>query len=185
MQKPLVEVVHDIVRASVQPGDCVIDATAGNGHDTLMLAEAVAPHGRVHAFDIQADALEQTRLLLSSELQPLVSLHHASHGELSAHLPSSERGQVAAVLFNLGYLPGGDKQLTTRAETTLQALDASLEWLRPGGLLSVLAYIGHPGGIEEANAVLNWFGCQRDLRDFEEHRGSSERSPRLFVAKRI
>ncbi|WP_013629216.1 MULTISPECIES: tRNA (mnm(5)s(2)U34)-methyltransferase [Rubinisphaera] len=180
----LVDMAHAAVQQAVQPGDCVIDATAGNGHDTLILAEAVFPEGQVHAFDIQPSAIEQTRLRLPANLSSIVSLYQASHAEMPLHLPPESRGQVAAILFNLGYLPGGDKELTTRESSTLAALQIAADWLKPGGLLSILAYVGHPGGGAEAEAVESWLQNAVEF-ETEQHRGESERSPRLFLARRV
>lgn len=140
---------------SIQPGDLVIDATAGNGHDTLFLARAVGDAGRVLAFDVQAEALDATRRRLEdAALGGRVELVRESHAKLADH---AESGSVAAVMFNLGYLPGQDHALTTIAEETLTALDASRRVLRRGGLISVVCYPGHAAGETEADAVMEWF----------------------------
>ncbi|MEG2140056.1 MAG: class I SAM-dependent methyltransferase [Bilophila sp.] len=134
-----------------------VDATAGNGHDTVFLAGAVRAGGVVAAFDIQAEALEATRLRLENAgLEGRVRLVLAGHERMEAVLAELSLSPVAAVLFNLGFLPGSDKHTVTRRETTLQALDATTRLLVPHGILAVHMYTGHPGGLEEGQAVRDW-----------------------------
>lgn len=154
----LTQRAHVALASVLSPGDVAVDATAGNGHDTRFLARAVAPAGRVHAFDVQPAALAATRARLASAgLSDLVTLHHTGHERMLEALPEGLSGAVRAVVFNLGYLPGsGDKAVMTRPETTARALTAARALLAPGGLISVLVYRGHPGGPEEAAAVRVW-----------------------------
>lgn len=155
----LVDKAHEAIRAVLGPGDIAVDATVGNGHDTRFLAEAVGENGRVHGFDIQAEALSSAGARLEEAgLRNRVILLHRSHGEMAAALPAQLIAQVRAVMFNLGYLPGSDKRVITASDSTLPALEQSLELLAPGGRISVLAYTGHPGGREEAEAVKAWAG---------------------------
>ena len=160
---PLTRLAHRRLAEVLAPGDAAIDATAGNGHDTLFLAQAVGAAGEVHAFDVQAAALAASATRLDAAgVRERVTLHHAGHETMLARLPAL-RGRVAAITFNLGYLPGGDHALTTLPATTLAALEQALALLRPGGLLSVLAYRGHPGGQEEAEAVAAWLAERPEL----------------------
>ncbi len=85
------------------------------------------------------------------------------HARIDELLPAGDRGRIAAVMFNLGYLPGSDHQLVTQSSSTLRALTIAWDWLRPGGILSVIAYPGHPGGLEETLAVCDWFDVQANL----------------------
>ncbi len=160
MNKPslsLVQQAHVALREIIDEGDTVIDATVGNGHDTLFLAQCVGENGKVYGFDIQQTALDETcRRLDEAGLSQQVSLYHAGHEAMRIALPESLVGRVKAVMFNLGYLPGGDKQRTTTLNTSLAALEQSQQLLMPGGVISVLAYTGHPGGREEAEAVKAW-----------------------------
>ncbi len=168
-RQPLTVLAHARLAQMLAPGDIAIDATAGNGHDTLFLARQVGPAGRVHAFDIQARALAATReRLAAASLTGRVTLYQAGHEQMRERLPPGLDGQVAAVTFNLGYLPGGDHALVTRPDTTLAALDQAVTLLRPGGLLSVLVYRGHAGGQEEAEAVAGWLQGQSGL-NIERH----------------
>ncbi|MCA1804623.1 MAG: methyltransferase domain-containing protein, partial [Xanthomonadaceae bacterium] len=161
------------------PGMPAIDATVGNGHDTLFLARQVGATGQVYGFDLQASALAAASArLLAAGVADRVSLLHAGHETMAAHLPAALQGRIQAIMFNLGYLPGSDRQCITRPASTLQALRQALGWLAPGGLLTVLAYRGHAGGAEEADAVAHWLqglepsGYQVGRQYSEEPRGS-------------
>ena len=155
------ELAHVILRDFVRPGSLAVDATAGNGHDTLFLAKFVGPNGRVIAYDIQPAALESTREKLESAgLAERVTLLHRSHATLAEDV---EEGSAEVVMFNLGYLPGQDHGTTTRECETLVALEAAESALCPGGVLSVVCYPGHPGGDAEAEAV------EAKLRELARH----------------
>lgn len=149
---------HWLVRQCVRPGDLVIDATVGNGVDTVFLAQLVGAKGKVYGFDIQQEALEQTRKRCMASLPDpgCVHLHLMDHARMKSVLPPEEIGRIRAVMFNLGYLPHSDERITTRPETTLPALEAALEVLEDGGILTVVLYSGHPGGREESEAVRRW-----------------------------
>ncbi|MCZ8523941.1 MULTISPECIES: class I SAM-dependent methyltransferase [Paenibacillus] len=149
---------HKLVEERVRPRDTAVDATAGNGNDTVFLARLVGSEGSVHAFDIQPRAIEQTAQRLRKELPELeqrVHLHLRSHGEMDQALPEMTDG-LAAAMFNLGYLPGDDHATVTLPETTLEALAAAARLLRRGGIITAVLYTGHPGGLEEAEAVERW-----------------------------
>lgn len=152
------ELARHLVREVLRQGDLAIDATAGNGHDALFLAQCVGHHGRVLAFDVQAEAIAATRARLAhaGSLQQ-ACIHHASHEHMAEFAsPDSTR----AIMFNLGYLPGGDHSLTTTPAATLAALEAAATCLMPGGLLSIVCYPGHPGGDDEAASVENWLAAR-------------------------
>jgi ubiquinone/menaquinone biosynthesis C-methylase UbiE len=150
------------VKERVRPGDAVVDATAGNGADTLSLARAAGPGGIVFAFDIQAEALDNTRSRLrkaeESEADRLARTTFilAGHETMCEAIPSESHGAIAAVMFNLGYLPGASSAVITRTATTVAALDSALRVLRSDGIVTVVVYPGHEGGQEEADAVLAW-----------------------------
>lgn len=140
---------HGYWKAIVQPSDTVIDATCGNGHDTLFLSQ-LASEGRVIAIDIQATAIENTRKLLAGRH---VELIHGSHATFPDDIAL---GSVRLIVHNLGYLPGGDKQITTRVETTLASVTAAQRLLMPQGVLSITCYPGHPQGLVEEEALIAW-----------------------------
>ncbi|MGD9419645.1 MAG: class I SAM-dependent methyltransferase [Verrucomicrobiota bacterium JB025] len=145
------ELVHTLLRPHLHPGDTAVDATAGNGHDTLFLAKAVGNTGRVLAFDVQPQAIDATRRALHhADVKTRVDLFLESHTGIAAHLPANS---AAAVIFNLGYLPGQDHDLTTEPGETLHALTAAATVLKPRGILSVVCYPGHQTGAAEARAV--------------------------------
>jgi 16S rRNA C1402 N4-methylase RsmH len=145
---------HAIISHYLQEGQLAVDATAGNGHDTLFLARRVGAAGRVFAFDIQKQALRATSARLEQAgLSSRVELIHDGHEHMAESLPPDSHGRLRAVMFNLGYLPHSDKATTTRVEHTLPALEQARRLLTPGGVISVLAYRGHPGGREESQAV--------------------------------
>jgi len=151
--------VHQILAGLLHEGDWVIDATAGNGHDTHFLAECVGSSGRVLAFDVQPAAIAASRLrIMRAGLAERVEFFQESHTQIERHIPQA---CVAAVLFNLGYLPGEDHALTTEATDTLAALEAAVRVLKnPGGVISVICYPGHPAGLIEAEAVEAWMAKQ-------------------------
>jgi SAM-dependent methyltransferase len=136
-------------------GGHVVDATAGNGQDTRFLARGVGPRGRVDAFDIQARALTRARRRLDGDDEAAaVVWHRADHARMARHLGTETR--IDAAMFNLGWLPGGDRTIVTHPGPTLTALETVRARLVPGGRLCVVAYRGHPGGREEASAVADW-----------------------------
>ncbi len=150
----LTEKVHHILTNHLKEGDRAIDATAGNGYDTLFLAEQVGPSGKVIAIDIQDCAIRSTRERLESAgLIDRVSVVTEDHAIALRKLIKDDHENVAAITFNLGYLPGSDKSIQTRAESTEEALAASIQLLAPGGYLCVTAYRGHSGGAVEAETV--------------------------------
>lgn len=150
----LTRLAHAWLEGVIRPGDQVLDATIGNGHDTLFLAEHVGPQGRVWGLDIQARALTSTaHRLAEADLADRVHLEQVDHASLPDWLGDRE---LAAAIFNLGYLPGGHHELTTRAETTVPALQAVAERLRAGGRLVIVRYPGHPQGEPESEAVCTW-----------------------------
>ncbi|MBT8036962.1 MAG: class I SAM-dependent methyltransferase [Verrucomicrobiae bacterium] len=181
----LLETAHALIDAVVHEGDVVVDATVGNGHDTLFLANCVGVGGRVIGFDLQQDAIDSaSRHMSESGIgSGVYDLHLLGHELMAAHLPMG----VAAVMFNLGYLPGGDKGVITQVSTTLQALDSALHHLRGGGVLSVMCYPGHLGGDAEAQAVAGWFdrvAQSVDSATCYQRRGARETTPFLLVAQK-
>ncbi|MFD0961263.1 class I SAM-dependent methyltransferase [Paenibacillus chungangensis] len=156
----ILSLAHKWISERVHPGDIVIDATAGGGVDTLELAKLVGPRGCVYAFDIQQEALDRT----ASRLNPLraegraprLELLLKDHAAMSEVVDEAHRGSVAAVMFNLGYLPGSDESIITEPGSTLSALRGALSLLRPGGLVTCALYPGHPGGDVEASIVEEW-----------------------------
>ena len=145
------ELAQLLLRDAIRPGDLLIDATAGNGHDCQFLAECAGGHGRVLAFDVQEKAIHSTRARIESAgLAGRVTLVQQCHTRMAEHAAVES---VSVIMFNLGYLPGDDHAMTTEAEGTLRALKTAESLLKPGGLLSVICYPGHDAGHAEAQAV--------------------------------
>ncbi len=144
---------HLFLKDRVKPGDRVADATCGNGHDTLFLARLVGEGGKVWAFDIQEEALANTRMLLEEAgCLARVELVAAGHERLADFV----EGPLKAAAFNLGYLPGGDKRVVTQPDETIAALEQAAGLIMAGGVITVCIYTGHPGGAEEGEAVEKW-----------------------------
>ncbi len=136
-----------------------IDATAGTGVDTLMLAKAAGRRGQVFSFDIQQDALDRTQERLDKEDQAKlasVQLILDSHATMSQYIPEAQHGKIQVIMFNLGYLPTGDLSIITEPESTLTALNSAFDLLAIRGILTIVLYPGHAGGAEEAEAVQAW-----------------------------
>ncbi|MBK1780758.1 methyltransferase domain-containing protein [Advenella sp. WQ 585] len=147
---PVLSFAHQLLRQAVQPGDVAVDATMGNGHDTLVLAQCVGENGKVYAFDVQEQALQKTRRRLQAAgLDDQVELICQGHQYMNEHV----RQALSAVIFNLGYLPGGNKALTTQRDTTLAAITQGLGLLKPHGLLLLVIYPGHEAGRIEQEAI--------------------------------
>ena len=180
----------------LQPGDLAVDLTAGKGRDTLALAKTVGSTGQVVAFDLQAAAIEQTtEYLQANDLQvnhwsadhslpeqPGIYLVQACHSNLGAVLKSSAK----VIMANLGYLPGGDPSLVTRAASTLAALQQSFSLLVPGGRLIVTIYPSHPGG-EEESGVVDALLCSLPRDQWQVlslHAANRSEAPYLLVAER-
>jgi hypothetical protein len=189
----LVNAAHNLIRDVLHPGDTAIDATVGNGHDTVFLVEQVNPSGRVFGFDSQQAAIDSTWLKVESccctgekaSLRPeCLTLIHASHADMAEHIPLQYHGKISAIMFNLGYLPGGDKSIITQTDTTLTAINIAVRLLSSNGIMTILAYPGHQGGDLETDQVNNW--CkQLDKDQFKINivcsPGNKESAPRLFM----
>lgn len=144
------DVVHDFLRRQVKTGAFCIDATAGKGRDTALLCRLAGPKGRVLAFDVQQDAVSQTRALLEAQgLNAEVVLD--SHANMARYAAPES---VDCIVFNFGRLPGGDPKIFTTAASSIPAIDAGLSLLRPGGVMALALYYGKENGYEEKNAIL-------------------------------
>jgi hypothetical protein len=175
---------HLIWKDFLRPGMTVIDATAGNGHDTLFLAKCVlTPNsGWVHAFDIQEKALEATQKRLQEHLPETllkrITLHHTSHETFPENLAPS------LIAYNLGYLPGADPQNTTLAESTLTSCQNALNILNSKGLLSITLYPGHPEGHLEKSLLLPWLTTLTHLPIFHHTPLSRPNQPSLITLRK-
>ncbi len=169
----------------IREGDTVADATAGNGHDTCFLAELAGAAGRVYAFDIQASAIESTaERLAESGLSSRVTLLNTGHEHMAEHI----REPLRAVMFNLGSLPGGNKQITTQWETTRRALEQALSLLMPLGVCTVCVYPGHASGEEERQRLTEYLAFLRPQEYnvlHEKFLNAGAFAPECFVIQRM
>ncbi len=178
-------IAADYLERHLKPGDRAIDATMGNGKDTERLCQLVGDTGRVYAFDVQDQAISSTRCRLTQEgLIGRAVLIRDGHEHMEEYI----REPVQAVVFNLGWLPGGDHAVTTKTATTERAVDAALRILCPGGILSVCVYPGHEEGEKELRMLVPKFE-RLDVRCFAVlyHRflNASDDAPRLFLIQKI
>ncbi len=141
-----------MINKYILPADIVIDGTAGNGNDTLKLCKAVGNEGKVYAFDIQKSALCHTEQRLKEEGFENAVLILDSHANMDEYIHE----KVKAVIFNLGYLPGGDHNLQTKYDTTIKAIEKSLQLLTDDGFISVTVYYGKNSGTEEKERVMDY-----------------------------
>lgn len=137
----------------VQKGDIVIDATMGNGYDTIYLGNLVGENGKVYAFDVQEEAIKSTKKKVERDnMTDRVELILDGHQNLDKYV----KEEVSCVVFNLGYLPRAKHVVITKPDTTLEAIKKSLKLLKPNGIISIAAYIGHEGGLEEKNYICEY-----------------------------
>ena len=149
----VIQYAQTLLSQSINEGDIAIDATAGNGHDTLFLAKLVGETGHVYAFDIQQQAIQQTK----TRLQDNELLHRATvildgHENINTYV----KDEIGGAIFNLGYLPGTEHEIITKGNTTVQAIQQLIQLLKVGGIIVLVVYHGHNGGKEEKEEVLNY-----------------------------
>ncbi len=174
----------DYMIRTIRDGDTVVDATMGNGKDTLFLCELVGATGHVYAFDVQAEAVERTReRVKEAGYEPRTTLLLAGHETMAEHV----HGPVQAVMFNLGWLPGAEHIVTTKTDTTLRAVSAALDLIAPGGIVTVCVYPGHDEGSRELEA-LKAYVSQLNVRMYNvlHHHfvNASSQTPQLFLIQR-
>lgn len=166
-----VSVAMTITRSYLRDGDTAIDATCGNGHDTLALAQAVGRSGRILAIDLQKDAIDASRQRLAAHQIENTDFVCGSFVQLETYWRAWTETQVEAVsepkavVFNLGYLPGGNKNVTTKTEDTLLAVQQALSVIAHGGIVTLVLYPGHEEGAREREALLE-FAAQLPASQF-------------------
>ena len=145
---------HSIIKSQAESGGTYIDATMGNGHDTLFLCQMAGDKGSVWAFDIQEQALEATKALLAEHgYGKNAHLIKDGHENMDRYFAP----QTADVIcFNFGYLPGGDHAIATKAQTSVKAVRKGLEILKSGGMMSLCIYSGGDTGFEEKERILEY-----------------------------
>ena len=174
----------DYMIHSIRKGDCVVDATMGNGKDTLFLCELVGETGHVYAFDVQEEAVARTgERVKEAGFEARTTLLLAGHETMAQHV----KAPVQAVMFNLGWLPGAQHIVTTKTNTTLAAVRAAEELIAPGGIVTVCVYPGHEEGTKELSALLE-YAASLDVRRFNvaHHRflNASLQTPQLILIQK-
>jgi len=153
--QPTVQLAHCWLDNYLFPGATAVDATVGNGHDTLYLARKVGCSGKVYGFEIQEKALNNASHLLKDEgFAEIVEFFPTGHENLA----DCVKNEVDVIVFNLGYLPGGDRSTITRPNTTIKAVTDGLDLLKQGGAICLVIYTGHPGGEEEQSQLEQFLG---------------------------
>lgn len=148
------DIIHKVLREHISPGDICIDATAGRGRDTLILAELVGENGKVTAFDIQEEAVYSTRTLLREHgMESRAQVILDSHANMINY---AQPGTVSAITFNFGWLPGGDHNIFTNPETSIAAIKSGLSLLLDGGIMTLIIYYGREPGFAERDALLSF-----------------------------
>ncbi|MFC0562044.1 class I SAM-dependent methyltransferase [Halalkalibacter alkalisediminis] len=146
-----------LLQQAIQPGDVAVDCTVGNGHDTLFLANLVGKDGLVYGFDIQEQAITATtQRLQEHHVLSRVELVQTGHEHVRKVVPELEYSRLKGAIFNLGFLPGGDKSIVTKPTSTLAAISALLEMMAPSAIIVLVIYHGHDEGKEEKNQILSF-----------------------------
>ncbi|MBT2754378.1 methyltransferase domain-containing protein [Mesobacillus foraminis] len=159
--------MRTLLEKAVSAGDVTVDATVGNGHDTLFLANLVGPEGKVYGFDIQEEAIQSCSSKLSAQnLNERVSLFQKGHEHVKASVLEKDHGKITGAVFNLGYLPGGDKSIVTGPTTTIAAVEQLLDILAPEGIIVIVIYHGHPEGQLERDSLLEYV---KNIKQDEAH----------------
>ena len=152
----LLELQKEFLRKHIGKGSVVCDFTAGNGHDSEFLSNTVGETGRLYAFDIQSAACESTKNHLAESGCPQnYTIINDSHANCKEYVHE----KINAGMFNLGWLPGSDRKVTTRRESTLKAVNAAIELLAPDGIILVAVYPGHEEGTLEGEMLDNELSC--------------------------
>ncbi len=141
---------HEYIKKVLAEGDVAVDATCGNGHDTELLCKLVGDSGHVYGFDVQKQAIDATKERLKGTANLTLILD--GHENMEKYI----NGEVSAIMFNFGYLPGGDHNKATKKETSISAIGAGLRLLKKGGLMTLCIYSGGDTGFEEKDAILEF-----------------------------
>nr|WP_106780543.1 class I SAM-dependent methyltransferase [Lysinibacillus timonensis] len=149
----VLQFAKSLLSQSIDKGGIAIDATAGNGHDTLFLAELVGENGHVYSFDVQQDAVDSTISRLKES-----GLEHRATVILDGHenILNYVQDEVAGAIFNLGYLPGANHAIVTKGDTTIQAIESLIKLLKINGIIVLVIYHGHEGGKEERDTIIEY-----------------------------
>ena len=152
MKLNTVHLAQDWMKHYIHTGDLCIDATAGRGNDTAFLCELVGEVGKVIAFDVQEEAIQSTNALLK-EKGYKADVYLESHTQMKKYASPMS---VSGIMFNFGYLPGGDHRICTHKEESIQAIEVALELLKVQGAMGLCIYHGGDTGFEEKDAIMEY-----------------------------
>ncbi len=179
----VLQLIKQAILPALQYAQVIVDATAGNGHDTLFLAEHSSERTSIYAFDIQQAAIDNTRARTKA-YAARISYLLASHAEIASRVPED----IDVAMFNLGYLPGDGHSVTTQKDSTCSAVEQVLNKLSLNGICVVVAYPGHEAGAQEAAMLDSWLqelpqkkytvGCYRLLNH-------SRTAPYAYLIERV
>ncbi len=155
--KQIIPFAHDYLKSSVQQGEIVVDATLGNGHDSLLLSEIVGENGRVIAFDIQEEAIETSKALFKSHGKTNIHCFLKGHEQAEKALTELNVKEIGGAIFNLGYLPNSNHEITTEGKTTIAAFEQLFKRLKRKRYIVFVVYPGHAEGKREKNELLSYF----------------------------
>lgn len=142
-----------LINSFIKENFICLDATVGNGNDTLKILRALNGTGKIYGLDIQFNAIESTKALLASESSETeVILINDNHEFLDKYIHE----KLNFIIYNLGYLPGGNKEIKTEADSTLNSLKKSIDLLSDKGLILITVYLSHPGGMDEYRTIINY-----------------------------
>lgn len=161
----IIPYAHQLLKNTLKQGDIAVDATCGNGNDTLFLSKLVGDSGHVYSFDIQEQAIETTKGLLQANEKHNITYIHDSHAKVNQYIPEALHGKIGGAIFNLGYLPRSDKQIITKGDSTITAVNSLLPYIKKEALIVIVIYYGHEGGAEEKEEVLQ-FVKQLDQKQY-------------------
>lgn len=142
--KKIIDFAKEVIKDHIEEEDTAIDMTCGRGNDTLFLAKYAK---KVYTFDIQKEALEETKLLLKDYNN--VEYIHDTHANIKNYINT----QIGCAMYNLGYLPKGDHKITTNAEEVSISIDKLLPLLKKKGIVTICVYHGHEEGKKEKQAL--------------------------------
>lgn len=156
MTKGIINYSHYLLENAINEGDTVIDGTCGNGHDTIFLTKLVGKGGHVFGFDIQDNAIKNTKNRLTRNGLTNATIIKDSHSNFIHHISVDKLTRLGGAIFNLGYLPGSDKSVITKSESTILAVEGILSHLKQNGIVVLVVYHGHEGGAEEKEQLMKY-----------------------------
>lgn len=180
----ILKISREFIEKNLPVGSKVVDCTVGNGNDTEILLKAIGKNGQLIGFDIQNKAIESTRnrLIMKGYSLDNVRLIEDGHENIDKYVDSAD-----LIIYNLGYLPRGDKDIVTKGDTTIESLKKAINVLKPGGLILIASYIGHEGGLSE-NILLEKFLSDLNQKQYNVLKNSfinqKNKPPILYIIEK-